>query len=167
MVGYENDYKPCVSSQGHSHHPSAGQALLPVDSLLFSQMSVPSWLCCSPPSWFCHMPKLLLLPWYFSLIGTQEITGLMLLFNSPPPPPYTLNKLQVLGKFFCISAKIMLQTICGTQITFWKRLRYHILSCVASQILYKYGRVAVEALYLDVISRGQKVVCPSLEGENQ
>lgn len=37
MVGYDNDYKPCVSSQGHSHHPSAGPALLPVDSLLFSQ----------------------------------------------------------------------------------------------------------------------------------
>lgn len=61
----------------------------------------------------------------------------------------------------------MLQTICGMQTTFWKRLSYHIRSCVASQILHKYGRVAVEALYLDVISRGQKVVCSSLERENQ
>lgn len=49
----------------------------------------------------------------------------------------------------------------------WKRLSYHILSCVASRMFYKYGRVAVEALYLDVISRVQKVLCPSLEGESQ
>lgn len=150
MGGYENDCKPHVLSQWHSHHASAGQAFLPMDSLLISQMSVPSWLCCSPPSWFCHMPKLL--PQYFSLIGTQEVTGLMLLFNTP---------------FFCVSAKIILQTICGMQTPVWKRLSYHILSCVASRMFYKYGRVAVEALYLDVISRVQKVLCPSLEGESQ
>lgn len=164
MVGYENDCKPRVSSQWHSHHPSAGQAFLPMDSLLISQMSVPSWLCCSTPSWFCHMPKLL--PQCFSLIGTQEVTGLMLLFNTPPPQ-YTLNKLQLLGKFFRVSAKIILQTICGMQTPVWKRLSYRILSCVSSRMFYKYGRVAVEALYLDVISRVQKVLCPSLEGESQ
>lgn len=50
-----------------------------------------------------------------------------------------------------------MQTISGLQTTFWKRLSYHILSCVASQVFYKYERAAVEALYLDVISRVQRL----------